>query len=71
MMVIEKFLPFSFFSSGSTCQELVELLTSNVIHFPPLSSRRIKHLLVEMYVATKVSGSWFSGGTFFFLVVSL
>ena len=70
-MVIEKFLPFSFFSSGSTWQELVGLLTSNTTHFPPLSSRRIKHLLVGMYVATKkVSGSWFSGGTFSFVVVS-
>ena len=56
-MVVEKFLPFGFFSSGSTWQELVGLLTSNTTHFLPLSSRRIKHLLVEMYFATKVS--WF------------
>ena len=72
-MVIEKFLPFSFFSSGSTWQwqELVGLLTSNTTHFPPLSSRGIKHLLSEMYVATKVSGSWFSGDTFGFVNVSL
>ena len=35
-----------------------------------LSSRRIKYLLVKMNVATKVSGSWFSGGTLGFVVVS-
>ena len=47
------------------------LLTCNTTHFPPLSSPRIEHLLVEMYFATKkVSGSWFSGGTFVFVVVS-
>ena len=69
-MVIDKFLPFGFFSSGSTWQELVGLLTSNTTHIPPYSSRRFKHLLVEMYFATKkVSGSWFSGGTFGFVVV--
>ena len=69
-MVIEKFQPFGFFSSGSTWQELVGLLTSNTTHFPRLSSPRIKHRLVEMYVATeKVGGSWFSGGTFGFVVV--
>ena len=69
-MMIEKLLPFSSFSSGSTWQELVGLLTSNTTHFPPLSSRRIKHLLVEVYVSTKVSGAWYSGGTFGFVVVS-
>ena len=47
------------------------MLTSNTTHFRPIFSRRIKHLLVEMYVATKkVSGSWFSGGRFVFVVVS-
>ena len=70
-MVIENFLPFSFFSPGSTWQELVGLLTSNTTHSPPLSSGRIKHPLGEMYAATKGSGSWFNGGTFGFVVVSL
>ena len=68
-MVVEKFLPFLFASSCSTWQELVGLLTSNTTQFPPLSSRRINHLLVEMYVATKVSGSWFSSCTFGYVPV--
>lgn len=56
-MVVDKFLPFNFFSSGTTWQELAGLLTAKTTPFPALSSRRVKHLLVEMYVATKkVSG---------------
>ena len=69
-MVIEKLLPFGFFSPGTTCQELVGLLTSNTTHFPPLFSRRIEQLLVEKQVAKeKVSGSWFIGDTSGFVVV--
>ena len=51
-MAVEKFLPFSFFSSSAVWQELVGVLTKENTSFPALSPRRIKHLLVEMYVAT-------------------
>ena len=52
-MAVEKFLPFSFFSSSAAWQELVGVPTMENTSFPALSPRRIKHLLVEMYVATK------------------
>ena len=52
-MVVQKFLPFNFFSSGTTWQELIGTVTAKDTPFPPLTSRRVKHLLVEMFVATK------------------
>lgn len=58
-MVVKKFLPFSFFSSDTTWQELIGTVTAAAKEapFPALTSRRVKHLLVEMFVATKkVSG---------------
>ena len=52
-MVVEKFLPFTFFSSGTAWTELVGVLTSGNTLFPVLPARRVKHIIVEMYVATK------------------
>ena len=44
-MVVETFLPFSFFYSCRTWQELMGLLTKETTAaFPALSSRRTKHL---------------------------
>ncbi|CAM9505990.1 unnamed protein product [Ectocarpus sp. 8 AP-2014] len=51
--IVEKFLPFDFFSTGTTWQELVGSLTAHTTPFPALPSWRMKHLLVELYVATK------------------
>ena len=55
-MIVEKFLPFTFFSSSSAWTELVGVLTSGNTPFPALPARRVKHLIVEMYVATKKVG---------------
>ena len=56
-MIVEKFLPFTFFSYGNAWTELVGVLTSGNTPFPSLSARRVKHLIVEiMYVATKKVG---------------
>jgi len=52
-MIVEKFLPFTFFSSSTAWTELVGVLTSGNTPFPALPARRVKHLIVEMYVATK------------------
>lgn len=55
-MVVEKCLPFSFFSAGTTWKELADLLTAETTPFPDLSSSRIKHVLVEVFIATKKVG---------------
>ena len=55
-MIVEKFLPFTFFSSSTAWTELVGVLTSGNTPFPALPARRVKHLIVEMYVATKKVG---------------
>lgn len=58
-MVVRKFLPFSFFSSDASWAELMGtvLSTAKDTPFPALAHKRVKHLLVEMFVATKkVSG---------------
>ncbi|CAN0031201.1 unnamed protein product [Scytosiphon promiscuus] len=52
-LLIEKFLPFNFFSSGTAWGELMAALTSTSAAFPIVSARRVKHLIVEAYVATK------------------
>lgn len=58
-MLVEKLLPFSFFSSGTTWKELIATAVSaDDTPFPALTSRRIKHLLVEMFVATKKVGDF-------------
>ena len=51
MMVVEHMLPFSFASDGETSfKRLAGAMCSG---FPSLSARRVKHLVVEMYDATK------------------
>ena len=55
-MIVEKFLPFTFYSSGNAWTELVGVLTSGNTPFPALSARRVKHLIVGMYVAPKKVG---------------
>ena len=55
-MIVEKVLPFTFFSSGTAWTELVGVLTSGNTPFPALPARRVKYLIVEMYVATKKVG---------------
>ena len=55
-MIVDKFLPFIFFSSGTAWTELVGVLTSGNTPLPALPARRVKHLIVEMYVATKKLG---------------
>lgn len=51
MMVVEHMLPFSFASDGETSfKRLVGAMCSG---FPSISARRVKHLIVEMYDATK------------------
>ena len=52
-MIIEKFLPFNHFSSGVMWEELSGVLTAGGLLFPPLPPRRIKHLIVELYLVTK------------------
>lgn len=52
-MVVEKFLPFSFFSSGKSWRRTIGYEASGDTPYPKLPSKRVKHLLVEMYVATK------------------
>lgn len=52
-LVVEKCLPFDFFSSGSAWDELMGVLTSTTTAFPKISARRVKHLILEAYVATK------------------
>lgn len=55
-MVVDKFLPFSFFSGS--WEELMGTVTAEggCTPFPPLTSKRVKHLVVEMFVATKKVG---------------
>ena len=55
-MVVDKFLPFSHFSGS--WEELIGTVTTEgqCTPFPALTSRRVKHLVVEMFVATKKVG---------------
>ena len=55
-MIVEKFLPFTFFSSCTAWTEMIGVLTPGNPAFPALPARRVKHLIVEMYVATKKVG---------------
>ena len=60
-MVVEKFSPFSVFSTGTTWQELVGVVAGKETPFPQITPRHVKHLLVEMYVATKKVSVEYSG----------
>ncbi|CAB1099071.1 unnamed protein product [Ectocarpus sp. CCAP 1310/34] len=51
-LVVEKMLPFSFFSSGGTFKEMMATATGTS-SYPTLPPRRVKHLITELYVATK------------------
>ena len=50
--VVEKLLPFNFFSEGEMFREMMATHAGNTT-YPELPPRRVKHLLVEMYCATK------------------
>ena len=50
--VVEKLLPFNFFSEGEMFREMMATHAGNTT-YPDLPPRRVKHLLVEMYCATK------------------
>ena len=52
-MLVDKCLPFSFFSPGTAWTQLIALATAETTPFPELTSGRVKHILVEMFVATK------------------
>lgn len=50
---VEKYKPFNYFSSGVMWDEISGVLGAAGVPFPPLTARRIKHLIVELYIATK------------------
>ncbi|CAN0341548.1 unnamed protein product, partial [Pylaiella littoralis] len=50
--VVEKMLPFTFYSSGEMFREMMATHGGNT-SYPELSPKRVKHLLVELYCATK------------------
>lgn len=47
------FLPFSHFAASSMWDEMAVVMTGNGPKYPGLPARKIKHLIVELYVATK------------------
>lgn len=47
------FLPFDMFSAGTMWKGLVGTLNAYTTPFPELPPPRVKHLLIELYVATK------------------
>lgn len=51
-MAVQMFLPFSFFSSEKW-RQMIGFEAAGDTPYPPLPVKRVKHLLVEMYVATK------------------
>ncbi|CAM9669476.1 unnamed protein product, partial [Ectocarpus fasciculatus] len=51
--LVEMFLPFDMFSAGTMWKELVGALNAYTTPFPELPPPRVKHLLIELYVATK------------------
>lgn len=51
-LIVEKFLPFPFSSSGTGRAEPVRVLTAATTVFPELSARHVKHLIMKIYVAT-------------------
>lgn len=51
--VVEMFLPFSHFAASSMWDEMAVVMTGNGPKYPGLPARKIKHLIVELYVATK------------------
>ena len=55
-LLVDECLPFDFFSSGTTWTALMAALTAGTTPFPELRPGRVKHLLVEMFVATKKVG---------------
>eukprot|EP00903_Cladosiphon_okamuranus_P013418 g12500.t2 len=51
--VVEGFLAFNFFSGSDMWRQTIGFETAESTPYPPLPAARIKHLLVEMFVATK------------------
>lgn len=51
-LLVEKMLPFNFFSSAEMFREMMGTASGGST-FPELSPRRVKHLITELYVATK------------------
>lgn len=51
-LVVEKLLPFTFFSSGDMFKEMMATATGSM-SYPALPPRRVKYLIVELYSATK------------------
>ena len=52
-LVVEKLLPFSFFSSGDMFSEIMATASEGQTTFPAMPPRRVKHVITELYVATK------------------
>ncbi|CAM9372554.1 unnamed protein product [Pylaiella littoralis] len=50
---VDMFLPFSHFPTSSMWDEMVGVLARNGPTFPALPARKVKRLLLELYVATK------------------
>lgn len=50
--VVEKLLPFTFYSRGEMFKEMMATHGGNTT-YPELPPKRVKHLLVELYCATK------------------
>lgn len=50
---VEMFLPFSHFAASSMWDEMVGVMAGNGPTFPALPARKVKRLLVELYIATK------------------
>lgn len=50
--VVEKMLPFNFYASGEMFREMMATHGGNT-SYPELPPKRVKHLLVELYCATK------------------
>jgi len=50
--LVQDFLPFNFFTTDM-CRQMIGYETAGNTPYPPLPPRRMKHLVVEMFVATK------------------
>lgn len=51
-LVVESLLPFTFFSGGKMFKEMMATATGTT-SYPQLPPRRVKHLIAELYSATK------------------
>ena len=58
-MMVDKFLTFSFFAAGTWEALIGAVAKPGGTPFPALSHKRMKHLVVEMFVATKKVGGAF------------